>query len=331
MSLQHESNSLSPLVKKKRRKLTPFMAREMLYDFITEGLDEERRQAMVEFLPTSPEIQTEVEKLRAGILLCQDFQKIQPDRSLIDQILATRTPWERFVKALSPQNWPEFVKWGAEALAVSAVVTVLAVFIPWNQVTRMLPKRSTDITLTEVKKQEPTARPEASGPDMTPPTKAPSIVEETKVAATVPPAITKPVEVAKKPPVETQNAADTKAQLAKVEAAEEGMSQDQQKGPAKGELFRAFMTFEDTEEVAEEIRNAILELGGLKAGQVDLGWSKPGGKYYHFTLPKKNFEALQEKLKVLGPVRISKESHPRVMPEDQIRIILWVEGQSLKQ
>ena len=69
----------------------------------------------------------------------------------------------------------------------------------------------------------------------------------------------------------------------------------------------------------------IKELGGAKAGKVDLGWRKKKGHYFHLTMPKSNYKSLIDFLKGFGPVRIYREPHKRVMPEGEIRFILWIE------
>ncbi|MES2856358.1 MAG: hypothetical protein V4692_10875 [Bdellovibrionota bacterium] len=93
-----------------------------------------------------------------------------------------------------------------------------------------------------------------------------------------------------------------------------------------GYVFRAFMTLENLDDLAPEITDQIFALGGEKAGEVDIGWKRGNGRYYHFALPEENEQKLLEQLQVYGPVRISKDPHPRVMPTGQVRFILWIES-----
>jgi hypothetical protein len=94
---------------------------------------------------------------------------------------------------------------------------------------------------------------------------------------------------------------------------------------AKGFVYRAFMTLPNLDELGPKITDNITDLGGEKAGEVELGWKRGEGRYYHFSLPEESEEKLLEKLRAYGPVRISKDPHPRVMPKGKVRFILWVE------
>jgi len=68
----------------------------------------------------------------------------------------------------------------------------------------------------------------------------------------------------------------------------------------------------------------VQELGGRKAGQVELGWFKGDSSYFHFTMPESRYEELQEFFKEYGQLSIQQEAHERVMPEGIRRIIITV-------
>ncbi|HEX4923342.1 MAG TPA: zf-HC2 domain-containing protein [Bdellovibrionales bacterium] len=97
--------------------------------------------------------------------------------------------------------------------------------------------------------------------------------------------------------------------------------------PAEGNgfVYRMAMSVRGVDRVTPELKSAIEALDGQKAGQVQLGWKKPGGSYFHFTLPEANFDSLMKDLRAFAQVRHSKDPHKRVMPPGTIRIILWVE------
>ena len=93
----------------------------------------------------------------------------------------------------------------------------------------------------------------------------------------------------------------------------------------RGWLHRADITVNDFHNSWPAIRDKIEALGGKVAGNVELGWlRKPDESYFHFALPESNQKELEVFLSTFGPVRFSKERHPRIMPEKQIRIILTV-------
>ncbi len=94
----------------------------------------------------------------------------------------------------------------------------------------------------------------------------------------------------------------------------------------KGYVYKLFMKLTNLDQISPEIADKIIELGGEKAGEVELGWRKPDGSYYHFILPKENYKALQDALKTYGPVTLVKDPHDRIMAEGKERYILWIEG-----
>lgn len=97
-------------------------------------------------------------------------------------------------------------------------------------------------------------------------------------------------------------------------------------GQRRGYVYRLFMDLKQLDQFTPAIAQKIKGLGGQKAGDVPLGWKRGEGSYYHFTLPETQYDSLLTVLKSYGPVRISKDPHPRVMPEGEIRLILWIES-----
>jgi hypothetical protein len=99
----------------------------------------------------------------------------------------------------------------------------------------------------------------------------------------------------------------------------------EKKAAKVGEIFRGFITVDALGMVSDGAAKKILALGGKKAGQVQLGWERDDDeRYFHFSLPEKNKKALIDYLSTFGPVRLSSQEHPLVMPEGKIRIILVV-------
>ncbi|MEK7357815.1 MAG: hypothetical protein AAB250_15295, partial [Bdellovibrionota bacterium] len=165
----------------------------------------------------------------------------------------------------------------------------------------------------------PTPLPTAK-PTPTPAAKAPVAIAVATPSAPV------AIAIAPSPPATAtplpQPTPQQQSQQAMIEEEGDGPSE----GKAKGFVFRAFMNLGNIEEVAPQISDAIRGLGGEKAGEVELGWKRGSGRYYHFALPEENEKKLMDKLQAYGPVRISKDRHPRVMPQGRVRFILWVES-----
>jgi hypothetical protein len=143
------------------------------------------------------------------------------------------------------------------------------------------------------------------------PVKTPVEASETKVAEA------KPVESPEPGTTETTETAETKA----VAPAKKGNAY----------LYRMTMYVDDVDTVTPEIVNLISSMGGQKAGEVELGWRRKGGSYFHFSVPEANSPKMQEGLKKYAPFNIVKSAHPRVMPEGIERYILWVEKKATKE
>ncbi len=342
--------------KMKKRKLTRFLCEEMLYDFATDNLDPERRRAVSEFLKESKECQDELESLYGGIEFTERLSQTQISEPLFKKIRDAKSPLNEWLGKYRWATWPESIKWTVEAVGISvAVVLVFALISP--KVMEYWPTTANQqLVLVEVDKK-PNVPPasEAKAPatvvaanekpaEKLPPTPEQKLVKEAltpkpaPVAATAAPkpeAAPKPLEPVKTP--EVVASAPAPAVVAKAPTqTDEDISEA--KAPVKGNdkgmrgfLYRAFMELEDLDVVTEKITTEITTLGGEKAGEVPLGWRKPKGSYYHFTLPEANYEQLITNLKTYGEVRLYKDPHPRVMPDGVIRLILSVEDARLKK
>lgn len=92
-----------------------------------------------------------------------------------------------------------------------------------------------------------------------------------------------------------------------------------------GGLYRGVLVVTDLNEVTSKITQRLVEFGGKKAGEVELGWRKTDKlSYYHFTLPENNISAAKEFLSNFGSLQIQFENHPRLMPPGVKRLIIEV-------
>ena len=93
-----------------------------------------------------------------------------------------------------------------------------------------------------------------------------------------------------------------------------------------GWIYRGQFLVTNSEAVSPKIKDKIKELGGQKAGEVEIGWLKaPNVYYFHFTVPEAKLVELEALLKDYSTGRIIKEAHPRVMPDGIIRMLFTVE------
>ncbi len=340
---------------KTKRKLTPFLCQEMLYDYAVDRLDEDRRAAVDEFLKTDKECQKILEGIRAALVFTESLGKTQLRTDIAFHVRESENAISLSRKYSSWKEWPEALRWSLTAIGVSVVVAGVVAIIPWNKIPSLRPKRSDTIEVAaiarptdkqieaaqEQQEMEPAApgADEGSGDDVI---DTPDVADVGKPTARPPmegdhdegegPV---PVSAIKPTPAPTPKSTGTPVQVAATKSAEPAkapMSEEAETEPekkeakAKGFVYRAFMNLSNLDEIGPKITEHIIELGGEKAGEVELGWKRGSGRYYHFAVPEENEEKLLEKLRAYGPVRISKDPHPRVMPQGQLRFILWVDA-----
>jgi hypothetical protein len=294
-------------------------------------------------LQTDYETQQELESLREGLGYCSRLAETRISVPLLQEIRDYKSFWARLKEGHLWRSWPDAVKWGLEALVISVVAAGVAMVIPWKRISQVLPKASNQFVLFEVNKEikpkpeaeDVEADQSATADGRAVPTVAPEVPETTetvtppegkksseKVAETKPTA--EPKESLSAPAAATTPPASTESsEVTGEESGAPAASADRK--PMKGYVYRAFMTVEGVDGKTAEITQSLQALGGTKAGQVELGWRKAKGSYFHFSLPESNYEEVVKLLRNFGPVRIYKDPHWRVMPEGKIRFILWVE------
>ena len=64
------------LSKKGQRQVTPFTGNELLYDYILDVLDDERKKAVETYLENSPEAQADFQKIQTGLQYAEKISAI---------------------------------------------------------------------------------------------------------------------------------------------------------------------------------------------------------------------------------------------------------------
>lgn len=351
-------------LRNRRRQLSRFHAQELILDYAENRLDSERKAAMDEFLPRDKTTQESLAAVRAALKYAEQLNRIEVSPELIRQVETTKLGWAKWADQMSWHNWPEVMRWSAEAVVIAAIFAAVISLLPMHKLARWLPRPAQEVILAEVDKakddpqvlmdipepvekepmvvppiaaiEKPTPKPPIKVADK-PTQKSVEIRAETPsapadVAAVLPEASTESAAQISPPAQVKLPALNLKSDRTDEMAADEESPAPQPtgKGP-KGFVYRAFMSATAVEETTNTVRDLILSLGGMKAGQVELGWRKNTGTYFHFSLPESNYESLLESLRAYSPVRIYKDPHWRVMPQGQIRLILFIEDLSLKK
>lgn len=315
-------------LKSRKRTLSRFFAKELILDYVEQRLDAGRSQAMKEYLAKDKELSRDVEAVKAAIEYVDRLREIEIAPQLVSEIETARVGWARWVEILAWRNWPDVARWSIEAFVVAAVLAATASLLPLNRLARWLPKPAQELVLAETKPDQVVQQEE---PTLIPP-------KTTEVAAQVAnqPKIISANEIAPPKPEVKDSVAVEKEVKSEPEGAEtlseEGGTPVTATGAKpKGLVYRAFMSAATIDETTASVKQLVETLGGTKAGQVDLGWRKSQGTYFHFALPESNYDKLIEGLRTFGPVRIYKDPHWRLMPEGQIRLILFIEDATLKK
>lgn len=332
-----------PTVNHRRRKLTPFLCQEMLYDFAMDRLDGERKAAIEEYLKTDKECQETLDGIYNAIRYGESLAHVEPNSEILEHLRESENVASLGRRYSSWKEWPDVMRWAVVCFLLVISVAGVVSAVPWKRLNALSQKRSASdsIEITALQGANPSqvfanseseadpaalAAMESSGDEEMDGSNDLAEDAATPEVPAAPPAKVPPVAVAQTPlPVVKPTPAPVAAtKPADVEIRDATADGKEAKG--KGFVYRAFMTLPNLEELGPKITSDVEQLGANKAGEVELGWKRGTGRYYHFTMPEANEEKLLERLRAYGPVRISKDPHPRVMPQGQVRFILWVES-----
>lgn len=336
----------------RKRNLSEFMCIEMLYDYKSGKLDPLRHQAVEEGLQASPRVREELKKLSIGISYCDKLKNISISEPLVDLILDHPKPSEKIFSKVRWSGLPQPVRWALEAVVVAVAIALFVTQVPdlfrgeKPEAESLLVKKF-DIkppgpemsAETDVSGEESTKIAETDPLDSQPAQQAQVVIKPSApvVATKEIPTLLKPltpepvkkVEPVTATPVATTPTAVATAPVVAAPATTAAQTPVAVEKPVskKGNayVYRMTMYVDDVDKVTPEIVTLVAGLGGEKAGEVELGWRRKGGSYFHFSVPQANSASLQDGLKKYAQFNMIKSAHPRVMPEGIERYILWVE------
>ena len=111
---------------KKSRVLSKFLCQEMLYDYVTDNLDEGRKKSVADFIKENPDMKSEEEALRKSLEYCESLSKTNVSEPLVQELIEAKSRMNTFVNKVHWSSWSDQVKWGAEAFLVSMFVVTSA-------------------------------------------------------------------------------------------------------------------------------------------------------------------------------------------------------------
>ncbi|NUN04916.1 MAG: zf-HC2 domain-containing protein [Bdellovibrio sp.] len=332
-----QQESKIPLSKKGKREISPFIGHELLYDYLSGSLDKERRAAVEDHVKFSRDAQLDLAKIQNGQTYAERLSATVVSQPIITQINAPSNYLSVLLQKSNFDKWPQGLKWGLEALVVVVGIVTVLTITPWQKIMELDTAGSKEVILAEVSKNgETTAIPAVEDkPEFADEEEKPSTTTA-KVAATHQPAVTgknPEVQVVQgvppKPGPQTPGASaqapvklSDKAPLAETS----GTTAASVVGVGGGFLYRGDIAVTNIAVIGPKITDKIAELGGRKAGSVELGWQKtPTSMYYHFTIPEAKYQDLLNFLGTYGKPKIAKEKHPRIMPDGIVRLIITLD------
>ena len=344
-------SSAPPFSKKGQRNVSSFVGQELLYDFVTDQLDSERKKAVTEFVQNTKDAQMDILKIQNGIIYAQKLGETKVSENLLEKITQPAGYLEVMIQKTRYDQWSPAFRLAVEGTVVALGVISLVILVPWHRLMD-LKIGSKEIVLSEIdkqysKKNTPESETPSKEEDSFPDEGAPAAATAAVIAknAQSPTTTTLPVPVAVVAQVETK--ADVKptpqipaeapvaipdpptpspkapaAKQSKQAATAVAVSSDKK---TMGELYRGRIAVTNVSAITPKLVDKIAELGGRKAGQVELGWNKSDSSYFHFTMPQSRYDELVEYFKEYGNLKILKEKHERVMPDGVMRLIITVE------
>lgn len=309
-----QQESKIPLSKKGKREISPFIGHELLYDYLSGSLDKERRAAVEDHVKFSRDAQLDLGKIQNGQTYAEKLSGTVVSQPIIEQISAPSNYFTVLLQKSNFDKWPQGLKWGLEALIVVLAIVTLLTITPWQKVMELDMSGSKQVILAEVSKSAE---------------KAPEVEEKPEFADEEVKAAPSPTKVAESPtaqpsPVAPVVVAKTTEKTGATTAGAETSSPVATGGG--GFLYRGEIAVTNIAVIGPKITDKIAELGGRKAGSVELGWQKtPTSMYYHFTIPEAKYQDLLAFLGTYGKPKVGKEKHPRVMPDGIIRLIITLD------
>lgn len=318
----------------KKRVLSEFLCRELLYDYVCKKLDYERNKAVEDCLAESEDVRDDLRALNEGLKYCQLLQTTKISQPLQESLEQPPKGFKDYLESWKSVKAP--IRLGVESLIVAIFVGIAVALIPkqyapWS--------KTSSYTLVEINKEATKEESEVANISTVTTTTVMAVVAQPEASTTKttygPPTTLlaqKSVALAKSIfkmfPAPSPLPITTTTRVAEKKSTSTTLVQAQQKAgdaKGKGEIYRVYMSSSRVDEITPEMVEKILALGGEKAGEVQLGWKRQQGSYFHFSLPESNFGQLKSFMQNLGPVRIVREPHGRVMPPGTIRLILWLE------
>lgn len=338
--MMDNKNRQIPLAKNGHREVSSFVGQELLYDYLAGQLDPVRREALEKHIKLSREAQSDIEKMQHAMSYLDQMSRTLVSQAVVDEISEPTTYVSELFKKTRFEKWPTGVKWGLEALLIVGVIVAILIVVPWDRMMDVVPGKGAEgIILAEVDRnggadKDPSESAESEFQDegIAKPTSPLEVTQEAQKEIEQQKKLAEAQRLAQEKALVTKDASAKKVDVAATNPTKVAdlKAQNLPKGipeaQSGGFLFRGDVAITNLDAGVPKLTSKIESLGGRKAGDVSLGWRKgPSSAYFHFTIPAAKYGELATFMSQFGKLRLSKEKHPRVMPDGIIRLIVTVE------
>jgi hypothetical protein len=320
------------LKRNKHREMSDFIANHLLFEYARNTLDKERKMAVEKALESTPDLQNEFIKLINGIQYCEKLSETLVNDAAIKQIELQSSQVNFIVNRLRWHQWPLGFKWLLEAGVVAFLLVIALNILPLNRIIHLTDGPDNQTIIAEVDRKKKAVGEDQIVANVEKPAFTDEEIKQPEPTPATAPAKTPPAPVAgttaavdiKKPPVDVPKPAEKP--IPTVAATTTPVEKSAAPKSSTGSIYRGVFHVTNAEMVSPKIKDKIKELGGQKAGEVEIGWLKtPNVYYFHFTVPEAKLGELEALLKDYSTGKLAKESHPRVMPDGIIRLLFTVE------
>ena len=317
----------------KPRKLNHFLVQEMLYSYLSSKLDKKSKEAVEDYIKDSVEIKKEMNFILFAMSYCNELSRGKISKTFLKDIEKHQPFFQKLKTLFSWKRLPQWMQWSLEATSIAIFVAIgvgVAISFYYNE---KEPHKSF-YEKNKVQKEEAEESSFVIANQLSHNDTKEGLFSEKSVKneKPSPPSSSEGKPLSSSKEEMSAYSADSSNQLNEIQKTEElTPTSSYAGGERKGYVYKVYMNLDNVQYYTPLIIKKIKQLKGKKAGRVKLGWRKSKGSYFHFSLPESNQPQLLQELKTFGAVRFQKERHKRIMPEGQIRMILWIERGSLSK
>lgn len=315
--------------KKGQRKVSAFIGQELLYDYMTGLLDDERKKAVEEYIHQNKEVQGDMQKIQNGMNYLEVLAQTKVSEALLEKVKQPSSYLDNLLLKMKFQDWSPGFRLGIEASLVAIGVVVIALVLPWQRIFDFKIDTS-DLVLSEITKKFESKNPaeaEISSKEETSDKSDLSFPDEVSGTAAVVAAASTTTSSTTSTTIKAiaKNTAPAAAAAVAVVPTTTTTLAAATDTKRVGYLYRGTIGITNAKAATVKLVEKLTALGARKAGNVELGWSKGPGSYFHFTMPESAYQEMTAAFQEYGPLSITKERHERVMPEGIVRVIITVD------